>query len=145
MLQRVAHLLLVAALASSGASAPFLHVHAHGRDHGAAASDGRRIDAHCAHHHAAGAHWHLNGGPAADAGGVLALAGDRHRHAAVALSAVAVETSPTWVAPAGALTCLPGAGLPPDPCGVHTPVDATTGPDPPPLSGDAARGPPVGS
>ena len=145
MLHRVARLLLVGTLVSSGASAPFVHVHVHGRDHGTSPSTGGEIDAHCAHHRSAGAHWHPTGRQAAGAAGARAAAGDRHRHAAVAPTAAAVETPSVRVAAAPALIEAPEAGVVPSPRGGRAPVGAIVGPDPPPRAVLAARAPPVRS
>ena len=143
MLKRIAHLLLVAVTASSGISAPFMHVHAHGPEHGAS-THGEAVDEHCAHHHAEGVHWHLETA-APDAGGGLAAAARGHRHAAVALSVVAVGTSTACLDASAAPADLPGAVARPVEHGVRTPVDPTTGPDPPPRAVPAARAPPVRS
>lgn len=194
MPHRVACLLLAAALVWSGASAPFAHVHAHGRERRTSPAHGGGPDAHCAHHRGGGAHWHLpEGAPAAErrggagrdagsahrslpegpaagargarlhrgagsahrrgpegpatgAGRDLTTAGGRHRHAAVALSAAAVETPPVAVGAPAALVGPPGAGaLPAPPFGAHVPVDPATGPDPPPRFVAGARAPPVRS
>ena len=141
MLQRMVHLLLVAALSSSGASAPFLHVHAHGPGYGAS-SHGGSVDEHCAHHHAEGAHWHLPGNPASDAGGALA---DGHGHAAISLSAVAIETPPTDAGAPSVPWDAPENGVASRPAGPRVPVPADAGPDPPPLPLPATRGPPARS
>jgi len=138
MPQRIARVLLAVALASSGATAPFMHVHVH-----VASSHGDGIDEHCAHHHAEGVHWHTAGNPAADGGGALATAGTAHRHAAVALSAAAIESSSTGVGPSPAAGEALEAGALPIERGVRAPVDPTTGPDPPPRTVAAARAPPV--
>ena len=144
MLRRLARVLLVAVLVPSGATAPFMHVHAHGSAHGASShEDG--IDEHCAHHHVGGAHWHATGGAAAAGGGALATAGGRHRHAAVALSAAAIESSSMDVGRSLAPIEAPEAAAPPIERGVRTPVDPTAGPDPPRRAVDAARAPPVRS
>lgn len=145
MRKGIAHVLLVAVLASSGASAQFRHVHAHGATHhpghGAPSSHGDELDEHCAHHHTQGVHWHAAGKGAADAEAELAAAG--HGHAAVTLSAVAIEVSPVRLdAPAAQLEA-PEAGTVPGPRSLHAPVDPTAGPDPPPRAVDAARAPPV--
>ncbi len=140
---RIARVLLAAALASSGVSAPFLHVHAHG-PHGASShADG--IDEHCAHHHAEGVHWHPTGSAASDSGSTLATAGAGHRHAAVALSAAAIESSSVDVGRSLTPIGAPEAGAPPVQRAARTPVDPTAGPDPPPRTVDAARAPPVRS
>ena len=143
MPQRIVRVLLAVALASSGATAPFMHVHAHGAAHAASHGDG--IDEHCAHHHAEGAHWHPAGTATAGGGSALATAGGAHRHAAVALSASAIEGSPTGVGPSLAPVEAPEAGAPPIERGGRAPVDPTTGPDPPPRAVAAARAPPVRS
>ena len=137
MLQRMVHLLLVAAFSSSGASAPFLHVHAHGPGYGGA------VDEHCAHHHAEGAHWHPPGNPAPDARSALAASGAGHRHAAVSLSAVAIETPSTDTGAPSVLFDAPENGVAPRPAGPCVPVSADAGPDPPPLPLPATRGPPA--
>ena len=144
MLQRIARALLAVALASSGATAPFMHVHAHGSAHGASAH-GDGIDEHCEHHHAEGAHWHPAGKAPADDGGAPAAAEAGHRHAAVALSAAAIESLSTGVGPFPAAVEAPEAGAPPIERGVRAPVDSTAGPDPPPRTVAAARAPPVRS
>ena len=145
MRKGIAHVLLVAVLASSGASAPFRHVHAHGSAHhpahGAPSSHGDESDEHCAHHHTQGAHWHPAVEGAADAEAELAAAG--HGHAAVTLSAVAIEVSPVRPDAPAARLAGPEAGTVPVPRSLHAPVDPTTGPDPPPRALDAARAPPV--
>lgn len=141
MLHCIARLLLVVALVSSGATAPFLHVHAHGADHGA--SHPGRADEHCAHHHAEGAHWHLGGSPASRAGGALATGAASHRHAAVALSAAAVETAAVGLDAACALVDAPESAVPAGPGGMRARVAADAGPDPPPLILLATRAPPV--
>ena len=143
MLQCSVRLLLAVVLASSGASAPFMHVHAHGAAHEASHGDG--IDEHCAHHHAEGAHWHPTAGATPGGAGALAPAGAGHRHAAVALSAAAIESSSIDVGQALAPLDAPGAGAPPVERGVRIPVDPTAGPDPPPCVVDAARAPPFRS
>lgn len=145
MLHRIAHVLLAGVVASSGVSAPFRHVHAHGPDSGVSSSHGEGIDEHCAHHHAEGLHWHLTGTRAADAGGSLATAGSGHRHAAVALSAVATETAPVCLDASVAPHETPEAAVPPTSRGVRAHVDPTAGPDPPPRAVNAARAPPVRS
>ena len=145
MLHRIARLLLVAALVSSGASAPFLHVHAHGSGHAASPALGAGGDEHCAHHHAAGAHWHPAGSPAPRAGGVLATDAAPHGHAAVTLSAPAIETSSIGVDTPCALVDAPETGIPSSRTGARAPVAADAGPDPPPLLLPAARAPPVHS
>ena len=143
MLHRIARLLLVVVLVSSGATAPFLHVHAHGADHGVSSSHARQADAHCAHHHAEGVHWHPARNRAPDAAGALAAVGFGHRHAAVALSAAAMEASPVCLAAPGAWVEPPETGVLPTSPGAHAPVDPTAGPDPPPRAVNAARAPPV--
>ena len=143
MLQRMVRLLLVMALASSGASARFLHVHAHGPDHGVSSAHGDSTDEHCAHHHSEGAHWHLAEGRASEADGSQTEAASRHHHAAVTLASVAVETSPVCVDVPAARVAMPDADAVPGPRGVRPPVDPTAGPDPPPRSAAAARAPPV--
>ena len=142
MLQRIAHGLLVAALASSGVAGPFQHVHAHGPAHGESLSHGEATDEHCAHHHAEGAHWHLAEGHAG-ADEAPTATGPAHRHAAVALPSVAVETSLVGVDVSAAPAELPDADALPTPLGVPAPVDANAGPDPPPRAANAARAPPV--
>ena len=144
MEHRIASVLLVAALVSSGVSAPFQHVHAHGPAHGVSPAHGEAIDEHCAHHHAEGAHWHQAEGHASGADTAPTATGPGHRHAAVALPSVAVETSPVCVDVPAAAVELPDADPLPTPRGVPAPVDATAGPDPPPTV-DAARAPPVRS
>lgn len=142
MPHRIARVLLAVTLAWSGVSAPFLHVHAHG-PHGASShADG--IDEHCAHHHAEGVHWHPTGSAASDGGGALATAAG-HRHAAVALSAAAIESSSIDVGRSLTPIESPEAGAPPMERGTRTPVDPTAGPDPPPRAVAAARAPPVRS
>lgn len=141
MLHRIARLLLVVALVSSGATAPFLHVHAHGADHGG--SHAEEADEHCAHHHAEGAHWHLGGSPAPRTGGAFATDSASHRHAAVALSAAAVETVAAGLNAACALVDAPESAVPAGPGGMRARVAADAGPDPPPLILLAARAPPV--
>ena len=145
MLQRIARLLLVAALATSSASAPFAHVHAHGHGHGVSSSHREGIDEHCAHHHAEGAHWHLEGSQAADTGGVLATGAAPHRHAAVTLSSAAVETSSVGGGASFALVDAPESGIPAGPAGMRAPVASDAGPDPPPLILLATRAPPFRS
>ena len=145
MLHRIAHVLLAAALASSGVSAPFQHVHAHGPAHGVSSSHGEATDEHCAHHRAEGAHWHLAEGHASGADGAPTATGPGHRHAAVALPSVAVETSLVGVDMSAAPVELPDADALPTPPGVPAPVDASAGPDPPPRAANAARAPPVRS
>ena len=141
MLQRIARLLLVVALVSSGATAPFLHVHAHGAHHGA--SHAGRADEHCAHHHAEGAHWHLGGSPAPRTGGALATGAASHQHAAVALSAVAVETASAGLDAPRAVVDAPASAVPAGRGDLRARVAADAGPDPPPLILLAARAPPV--
>lgn len=143
MAHRIARVLLALALASSGVSAPFLHVHAHGSAH--AASHGAGTDEHCEHHHAEGVHWHPAGSAAPDSGGSLATAGGGHLHAAVALSAAAIESASTDVGRSITPIEAPEAGAPPMEHGARAPVDPITGPDPPPLARAAARAPPVRS
>ena len=145
MLYRIARLLLVAVLVSSGASAPFLHVHAHGSEHGASSSHGAGVDEHCAHHHAEGAHWHPAGSRAADTGGVLATGAAPHRHSAVTLSSAAVETSTVGAGASFALVDAPESGIQAGPDGMRAPVAADAGPDPPPLIRLATRAPPFRS
>ena len=144
MAHRIARVLLAVALASSGVSAPFMHVHAHGSAH-VASSHGEGIDEHCAHHHAEGVHWHPPGSAAPARGGALATAAAGHLHAAVALSAAAIGSSPVDVGQFLATVEAPEAGAPPIERGVRTPVDPTAGPDPPPCAVGAARAPPVRS
>ena len=143
MLHRIAHMLLVGAVASSGVSAPFLHVHAHG-SHFGVSSHGEGVDEHCAHHHAEGAHWHVADGrvPGADE---LAGAAPGHRHAAVTLSAVAIGASSVCLDASVAPLATPEADPPPASRGAHTHVDSTAGPDPPPRAVNAARAPPARS
>ena len=143
MLQRIARLLLVVALVSSGATAPFLHVHAHGADHGA--SHAGRADEHCAHHHAEGAHWHPGGSPAPRTGGAFETGAASHRHAAVALSAAAVETASVGLDAPRAVVDTPASAVPAGPGDQRARVAADAGPDPPPLILLAARAPPVRS
>ena len=142
MPHRIARVLLAVALVSSGVTAPFMHVHAHGAAHPASHGDG--TDEHCAHHHAEGAHWHPPGSAASDGGGALATAGGGHRHAAVALSAAAIETSSPAVDQPWLRLDAPESGIPSKPARAHLPVDPTAGPDPPPRA-VAARAPPVRS
>ncbi len=143
MLHCIVRLLLVVALVSSGATAPFLHVHAHGADHGGWHAE--QADEHCAHHHAEGAHWHLGGSAAARAGGTFTTGAASHRHAAVALSSAAVEAASAGLDVAGALVDAPESGVPVGPGGLRPPVAADAGPDPPPLILLATRAPPVRS
>lgn len=145
MLQCIARLLLVAALASSGAAAPFLHVHAHGPDHGASASHGEGNDEHCEHHYAEGVHWHVTEGPGREAGGALGAAGRGHRHAAVTLSVAMIEATPIDVEESVGPADVPAVDVQPGPRGVPTSVDPTAGPDPPSRAVSAARAPPVRS
>lgn len=142
MLHRIVHLLLVAALAFSGASAPFMHVHAHGSGYGASSTHGEAVDEHCAHHHAEGVHWHPTGSPARGQGGTVAPAGSRHPHAAVALSAAAIEGATTDVGASCAQLAAPETGIPSVSAGARAPVAADAGPDPPPPLLPAARAPP---
>ena len=142
MPHRIARVLLAVLLASSGVTAPFMHVHAHGSAH-PAASHGDGIDEHCAHHHSAGAHWHPAGNAAADSGAALAAAG--HRHAAVAMSAAAIEGSPTDVGQSFAPLDAPESGMPSHPSGARAPVAEDAGPDPPLRAVAAARAPPARS
>lgn len=141
MLYRIARLLLVVALVSSGATAPFLHVHAHGADHGV--SHAEDADEHCAHHHAEGAHWHPGGSPGPRTGGAFTVDSPWHRHAAVALSAAAVQTASAGLDAACALVDTPASAAPAGPGGMRARVAADAGPDPPPLILLAARAPPV--
>ena len=145
MLHRIVHLLLVAALVFSGASAPFMHVHAHGSGHGSSSAHGEAVDEHCAHHHAEGTHWHPAGSPDRGTGGTFAPAGSRHRHAAVALSAAAIEVASIDVGASCAQVAAPETGIPPLTAGARAPVAADAGPDPPPSPHRAARAPPVRS
>ena len=138
MPHRIACVLLAVTLVSSGVSAPFMHVHAHG-----ASSHGEGIDEHCAHHHAEGVHWHPTRSAAPDSGGALAT-GAGHRHAAVALSGAAIESSSTDLGRSLAAIETPETGAAPVERGVRTPVDPTAGPDPPHRTA-AARAPPVRS
>ena len=141
MPHRIVHVLLVVALASSGVSAPFMHVHAHG----ASSSHGEAIDDHCAHHHAEGAHWHAPGSPVPDTAGAPAADGPGHRHAAVALSVSGIETSASHPGPSFVRADAPETGVPSGPTGARAPVAADSGPDPPPRSVNPARAPPVRS
>lgn len=134
--------LLVAALVSSGASAPFLHVHAHGPDH-PGSSWGAPVDDHCAHHHAEGAHWHLPDGRTAAGDGAGTTVGDGHGHAAVALATSAIRASSAHVDAAPALTAAPETAVVSRVRGGNAPVAAAAGPDPPPRATLAARAPPV--
>ena len=144
MLHCIVRLLLVAALAFTGALAPFMHVHAHGSGHGSSAH-GEAVDEHCAHHHAEGAHWHPTGSPARGPDAGSALAGSRHRHAAVTLSAAAIAAASIDVAAHSVRVAAPENGIPPLTAGARAPVAADAGPDPPPSPHRAARAPPVRS
>jgi hypothetical protein len=141
MRKGIAHLLLVAALVSSGAAAPFLHVHAHGPGH-PASSPGGAVDEHCAHHHAAGAHWHPVETPSSVPCGPRAAA-PGHRHDAVALSTAAIETSTAGPVAPTARVQTPATVARPVECGMRRPVDPTAGPDPPLRTLDPARAPPA--
>ena len=143
MLHRIACLLFVVALVSSGATAPFLHVHAHGADFGVSSSHAEEADEHCAHHRAEGAHWHLGESPAPRPGGALATGAASHRHAAVALSAAAVETAPAGLDAACGLVDAPESAAPAGPRAMRAPVAPDAGPDPPLLKFLAPRAPPV--
>lgn len=143
-MRRTARVLLAAALASSGAVAPFLHVHAHGAAHPVSAHAGAS-DEHCAHHHAAGAHWHPIGPPSSEGGRSPAAAAPWGLHAAVALSAAATETPAVRLAAPAVPAAAPETGVLPAPRGARRPVDPTSGPDPPPRAVDAARAPPAPS
>ena len=144
MPHRIARVLLAVALVSSGVSAPFLHVHAHGSGH-VASLHGEGVDEHCAHHHAEGVHWHPTGSPASDGGSALATAGAGHRHAAVAVSAAAIESSSTDLGRSFTPLEAPEAGAPPLERGARAPIDPTAGPDPPFRTVAAARAPPARS
>ena len=141
---RIARVVLAVALASSGVSAPFMHVHAHGSAH-PVSSHGDGIDEHCAHHHSAGAHWHPAGNAAPHSGTALAAAGAGHRHAAVVVSAAAIESSPLDIGQSFAPLDAPESGMLSDPSGARAPVAEDAGPDPPPRTVDAARAPPARS
>lgn len=143
MLYRIVRLLLVAALVFSGAFAPFMHVHAHGSGHGSPAAHGEAIDEHCAHHHAEGAHWHPTGSPARGTDRALAPAGSRHRHAAVTLSAAAIEVASIDVGASCVQVAAPETGIPSVADGARAPVATDAGPDPPAPRLLAARAPPV--
>lgn len=142
---RIVHLVLVAALVFSGASAPFMHVHAHGSGHGSSSAHGEAVDEHCAHHHAEGVHWHPQGSPARGTDRALARTGSGHRHAAVALSAAAIEVASIDVGASGVQVAAPETGIPSVPDGARAPVATDAGPDPPAPRLRAARAPPVRS
>lgn len=155
MVQRVAYVLLVAALVSAGGSAPFAHVHPRGPDHTAfqpdtaRQPDEARLDSHSAHQqghrhrHAQGqgAHWHLTGRQAADAPGLTTRIGSPHHHP-VAVSTVAVERLSVRGGATPALAEVWAAGTVPDPPGRPVPVAANARPNPPPRILLAARAPP---
>ena len=143
MLQRVAGLLLVIAVVSAGASAPFAHVHPRGHDHEALRLDDVPARGPAAHHHDPGAHWHLTGGQAADTPGTSALVGNRHHHDSVALATVAVARPGIRVGAAPALVAVWEAAIAPDSAGRPVPIAATDRLTPPPRIGLAARAPPV--
>lgn len=149
MVQRVAYVLLVAALVSAGGSAPFAHVHQRGPDHTALQPDEARLDSHSAHQqghrhrHAQGqgAHWHLTGRQAADAPSLTTRIGGPHHHP-VAVSTVAVERLSVRGGATPALAEVWAAETVPALPGRPVPVAANARPNPPPRILLAARAPP---
>ena len=136
MRQRLLRSLLVVTLLSSGASAPFAHVHPPGHDHAAAAGSEAATDQHGAHRDWHGVHWHQgeSRGPGTSGAGI----GER---VSVALT-VAAEAPPAGVdtvpAPAEA---LPSAAVC-DPASRIAPAAACADPDPPPRARPSTRAPP---
>ena len=140
MLHRIARLLLVAALVSSGASAPACTC-ARLRTRGVAGarSGGRR--ALCAPSCRGRAL--ASGGEPGSSRRRCAVDGRRAAPArpAVTLSAAAIETSSIGVDTSSALVDAPETGIPSSRTGARAPVAADAGPDPPPLILLATRAP----
>jgi len=147
-MRRLAHVLLVSALVSGAGSAPFAHVHTHGQQvprgthHAAPQPAGHPAHGHAAHHQEHGTHWHLAGRTARDTAATPLLVGLRHRHAQVAVTAVAVEDPNLR---GGTLTALPEVWK--APIVSHAPdravrIDAQARANPPPHGALAARPPP---
>lgn len=147
MLSRGASLLLVAALVASGTSAPFAHVHVHSDSHGhdgeGSASSAARVDEHCAHHQAAGVHWHVPESRPAATDGAPEAASYENRHAAVALKSPAIESARPAVDPAPALAAVLETAVVSGLRAGSAPVAALAGPDPPPGAVPASRAPPI--
>ena len=140
MAQRLALLLLVVAFVSSGASAPFAHVHPpDGHNHGPASI---QVHSHSSTHDSDDAHWHVRGQEAHSAG-ELRRFGSSHRHVSVAFAAVAVERSTTSADGAQPLVKDRQSLVRPDPWGRHLTVPLSRLPNPPPRVGPSARAPPV--
>lgn len=140
MVQRLALLLLVVALVSSGASAPFAHVHPPDRhDHGPAAI---QVHSHSSTHDSDDAHWHVRGQEAHSAGEFRRF-GSSHRHVSVVLAAVAVGHSTTSADAAPTLVKDRQAVVRPDLWGRYLTVPLSRLPNPPPRVGPSARAPPA--
>ena len=140
MVQRLALLLLVVALVSSGASAPFAHVHPPDRhDHGPASI---QVHSHSSNHDSDDTHWHVRGQEAHSAG-ELGRFGSRHRHVSVALAAVAVERSTASADAAPSLMTDRQSVVESDEWVRRLTVPLSHLPNPPPRVGQATRAPPA--
>lgn len=154
MTQRLAFLLLVVALVSSGASAPFAHVHPPDRhDHGPTPI---QIHSHSSDHdhdhNGDDAHWHITGQETHSADnlqrfgshqGLAVALGESGRHVSVALAAVAVERPTASADAAPSLVRSRQAGIKPDQRGRHLSAQLSHLPNPPPRVGQSTRAPPA--
>ena len=134
MAQRTACVLLVLTLLSSGASAPFAHVHPPGHDHAGGEAPAGEHDARRDWH---GIHWHQ--GERGESGTPDAGIGERVAVAA----AVAAEAPPAGpdAAPVPA-EALPSTAVC-DPASRIAPAAACADPDPPPRTRRSTRAPPL--
>ena len=142
MIRRLAHALLVVALVSSGGTAPFAHMHAHGDVDVATQPDEAQPHGHSDHHTGPGAHWHLTTPQAAASPGATSLVGIRHHHTQVAVATVAIERPVVRVGGTPALSEAWQVGIVPDLPARPVPIDANARPNPPPRIVLAARAPP---
>ena len=144
MFQRVAHVLLVAALVSAGGSAPFAHIHP--PDHQNAAPEPDEALAHSApkhhHHQSQGAHSHPTERQTADGTGSTTLVGNPHHPPPVPIATVAVERLSVRATATPALAAVWAPDSAPVPPNRPVPVAANARPNPPPPVALAARAPP---
>ena len=137
MRQRLVRALLVLTLLSSGASAPFAHVHPPGHDHAAGAAGEASAGEHDARRDWHGIHWHQG-----ERRGPGTSGADIGERVAVALAAAAepppvrIDTTP---APADAWPSI-AVG---DPASRTAPAAACADPDPPPRASRSPRAPPL--
>jgi hypothetical protein len=141
--RRLAYVLLVVALVSSGGTAPFAHVHAHGDVHDATQPDEAQAHGHTEHHTDQGAHWHLTTRRAAAPPDTTAVVGMRYHHTQVAVATVAIERPGVRVGSTPALSEAWQVGIVPVLPGRPVPIDANARPNPPPRIVLAARAPPI--